>query len=262
MGKAIQIRKQLQKCWFMLFYSLLYFFYSSQILDTKHESILKHGSNFKCLYKLYSCNHSHHCEGKQQNDNFIHCPHPNEQSLKKKTSPQILRGSFLWKRAWLLAPGHGAPDRIPTGLRAEDAGPAHLRLQACGRLWVVVEPAHAVIVLAVPVRDVQLPPVAPVCAADLQAEGEEMPARVCGVHIGRERPPGPQDAPSTGSLQHRLGAPLWCVLSKFWIIFLPLVCVWLHVLNMQLSRNKAIWKGMFKNKFTTKLSKWANLPQS
>lgn len=30
-----------------------YFFYSFQILDIKHESISKHGNNFKCLYKLY-----------------------------------------------------------------------------------------------------------------------------------------------------------------------------------------------------------------
>ena len=116
-----------------MFYFLLCFFYSFQILDMKHELILKHGSNFKCLHKLYSCNHSHHCETKQKNDNFICCPHPNEQfKKKKKTSPQILKGNFLLKRDWLLAPGHGAPNPVPAGLRAQrpaDPVPAGLTAQ-------------------------------------------------------------------------------------------------------------------------------------
>lgn len=98
-----------------MFYSLLYFFYSSQILDTKHESILKHGSNFKCLYKLYSCNHSHHCEGKQQNDNFIHCPHPNEQSLKKKQAHRFLEAAFYENVPGFWLQGTEPPTGSPQG---------------------------------------------------------------------------------------------------------------------------------------------------
>lgn len=74
-----------------MFYFLLYFFYSFQILNIKHESISKHGNNFRNLYKLYYNKLyynlyiilNHHCEGKQKNDNFIRCLPPNEQSLKK-----------------------------------------------------------------------------------------------------------------------------------------------------------------------------------
>lgn len=94
---------------------------------------------------------------------------------------------------------------LPTGpCRAESTeagGLAHLRLQACRRLRVVVDPAHAVVVLAVPVGDVQLPPVAFIRTADLQAEGEEMPARICTVSTSEEKGHlPPQDARSTGSL--------------------------------------------------------------
>ena len=56
----------------------------------------------------------------------------NSLKKKKKTSPQILKGNFLLKRDWLLAPGHGAPNPVPAGLRAQrpaDPVPAGLTAQ-------------------------------------------------------------------------------------------------------------------------------------
>lgn len=169
-------------------------------------------------------------------------------SLKKKRSPQILKGNFLLKRDWCWAPGHGAPDRPLQGREhrgRRPGSPPSAGVPAppscrwsCARCRSARRTGRR---CAAPARCFY-----PYRGSAGRGRGDAS-EDLHSVHVRRERPPASPGRPVNRLSIKATGSITVILLSNFLIIFLPLMCVWFHVLNMQLNGNKAIWKGMSKN---------------